>query len=57
MSKKPINPEERKVKFTISINPKIFEALSKFQTNKSKYIEWLIYKDLLRKKHVKETVL
>lgn len=57
MSKKSINPDERKIKFTISINPKLFMSLSEYQTNKSKYIEWLIYKDLLKQKKINQIIL
>ncbi len=35
-----------KVKISISIDRKLDEIINEEFTNKSKYIEWLIYKDL-----------
>ena len=43
MSKKPLPTEERKVKFTISICPKLYAELNKL-SNKSKYIESVLEK-------------
>lgn len=57
MSKKSLKPEERKIKFTISISPKIFNKINETQSNKSKYIEWLIYNDLKHKNIIKNIIL
>lgn len=57
MSKKPLKPNERKVKFTISINPKLFTKINTSQSNKSKYIEWLIYSDLKNKGQIKDIMI
>lgn len=37
-----------KVKVSISIDRKLDEIISEEFTNKSKYIEWLIYQDLTK---------
>ena len=57
MSKKALKPEERKIKFTISINPKVFNKMNINQSNKSKYIEWLVYNDLKNKSQIKDMIL
>ena len=48
MSKKPINPEERKIKFSVTINPLLFNKIDELYKNKSKYVESLIYADLIK---------
>ena len=40
--------EKTKKNFTVSMNRKIFNIVDEKFTNKSKYIEWLIYQDLLK---------
>jgi hypothetical protein len=50
MSKKPINPEERKIKFSVTINPLLFNKIDELYNNKSKYVESLIYADLIKNK-------
>jgi hypothetical protein len=55
MSKKKLPDGERKEKFTISINPELFKIVDESISNKSKYIEKLIYKDLLKNKKIDET--
>jgi hypothetical protein len=43
---------------TIGINKKLFNILEENITNKSKYIEWLIYQDLLKNnKDVKKIII
>lgn len=37
---------KKKVKISISIDRKLDEIINEEFTNKSKYIEWLIYQDL-----------
>jgi hypothetical protein len=46
MSRKKIKPENKKIKFSITIDPILFNELNKLYDNKSKYIEKLIEKDL-----------
>lgn len=48
MSKKPINPEDRKIKFSVTINPLLFNKIDELYKNKSKYVESLIYADLIK---------
>lgn len=49
MSKKQLSPEERKVKFSVTIDPILFNKLNEIITNKSKYVEELIRKDLKKR--------
>jgi len=55
--RKKLNPEEKRVTIAISINPKISKKLTQLYKNKSKHVEWLIYKDLLVNNHIKEMPL
>lgn len=48
MSRKHLKPEECKIKFSITINPLLFNKMDEIHNNKSKYVERLIYKDLLK---------
>ena len=58
MSKKPIKPEERKTKFSVTINPHLFSKIDELYNNKSKYVESLIYADLVKNKLIdKDTTL
>lgn len=50
MSRKKIPLNSKKIKFSITINPILFEKINILEFNKSKYIEGLIYADLLSKK-------
>ena len=52
--RKKLNIEEKKRKISFTICPLLFDALDKNFKNKSKYIEKLIYLDLLRKKIIEE---
>lgn len=54
MSKEKLPDGEKKEKLTVSINPELFKTITESVTNKSKYIEKLIYKDLLQKKQISE---
>jgi len=53
MSKKSINPNERKAKFSVTINPVLFKKVEQLYQNKSKYVEKLITVDLVKNKHLK----
>jgi len=50
MSREKLKPEELKIKLSIRINPKLFKSIIDTYPNRSKYIEWLIYQDLLNNK-------
>ena len=52
MSKKPINPEDRKTKISVTINPILFSKIEELYPNKSKYVEKLIVADLIKNKHL-----
>jgi hypothetical protein len=54
MSRKELSNEDRKIKFSVTVNPILFNKIDKLQNNKSKYIEKLIYKDLLMNKQINE---
>lgn len=46
MKRKIMESNKTKVKVSISIDRKLDEIINEEFTNKSKYIEWLIYQDL-----------
>jgi hypothetical protein len=54
MSRKELIETDRKIKFSVTINPVLFNKIDELQNNKSKYIEKLIYKDLLTNKQINE---
>jgi len=47
MSRKKLKDDELKVKLSIRINQKLFKIMTENMTNKSKYIERLVFNDLL----------
>ena len=57
MSRKKLKPEELKVKLSIRINSELSNVITKLISNKSKYIEYLIYLDLKNKGEVREIML
>lgn len=48
--RKKMGIQEKKKKFTISLNPDLSNILDSHKQNRSKYIERLIYLDLLKNK-------
>lgn len=42
MARKLMKPENRKIKFSITINPEINNRLEELKINKSKLINWLL---------------
>lgn len=52
MSRKKIPLKNKKIKFSITINPDLFNKIDFLEINKSKYIENLIYLDLLNSKRI-----
>lgn len=56
MSKKPIKPEDRKTKFSVTINPVLFSKMDALYQNKSKYVEELILADMIKKGNYGEKI-
>lgn len=54
MGRRKLPKEEKKEKFTVTIKPELFKAVMVSNLNASKYIEKLIYQDLLSKKLIDE---
>ena len=44
--RKKLKPEDKKVKLTITVDPKLAEVVTQTKSNISKYVEHLIYVDL-----------
>jgi len=55
--RRKLTKTEKKVTMAITINPLLYKIISEEYTNKSKHVEWLIYKDLLKNNKVKEMPL
>ena len=55
--RKKLNEEEKRVTIAITINPLLDKKLTELYKNKSKQVEWLIYQDLLKNKHITEMPL
>jgi hypothetical protein len=49
-----IEDEKKKVKVSITLNPELDKIMGELHRNKSKYIEHLIYKDLLKNNKINE---
>jgi hypothetical protein len=49
-----LNNEEKKVKISITINPDLVKIITNNYKNKSKYIEKLVYHNLILNKHINE---
>lgn len=56
MSRESLKPEERKTKFSVTINPILFNKIDNLYNNKSKYVERLIYNDLLKNKEIDKNI-
>jgi len=41
--------QKTKTKITISVDKKLNDIMMEILSNKSKYVEWLIYQDMLKK--------
>ena len=52
--RKKLSVDEKKVSVTLTLNPMIIKKVDELYNNKSKYVEKLIYKDLLINKHIDE---
>ena len=55
--RKKLNNEDKRPTISITINPILAIKIEELKPNKSKYIEWLIYQDLLKNKHIDETFI
>lgn len=49
MPRRTLPIKEKKQKLTVTINPELFNTISQSKSNMSKYIEKLVYEDLLAK--------
>jgi hypothetical protein len=45
-----LDEEEKKEKLSISVSRELMKVVNLKEKNKSKYIEWLIYQDLVKNK-------
>lgn len=52
MPRRKLSTDEKKEKLTVSISPELFKNISNSKSNISKYVEKLIYQDLLSKKQI-----
>ena len=52
-----LNPNERKKKLTVTLNPNVYIKLHGLHNNISKYVEWLIYQDLRKTNNIDEMPL
>lgn len=57
MSRESLLPEERKIKFSVTINPILFNKIDEIEHNKSKYVERLIYMDLIKNNKIDKNIL
>ena len=55
--RKKLNIEEKKVNVCLTINPTIMKVINKHYSNKSKYIEHVLYQDLLNKNQIENDLL
>ncbi len=57
MSRSKLVQEEKKVNTTVTLNPAIYNKINELQNNKSKYIERLIYNDLVKNNHLDKDMI
>jgi hypothetical protein len=50
--RKKLNESDKKVKLTTTINPKLYNIIYNRETNLSKYIEKLVYNDLIKNNEI-----
>ena len=55
--RKKLNIEEKRVTVCVSINPIIMKVIDNLHNNKSKYIEHVLYQDLLKKNQIEKDLL
>lgn len=52
--RKKLTVDEKKVSVTLTLNPMLIKKVDELCNNKSKYVERLIYNDLLKKNKIDE---
>jgi flagellar biosynthesis/type III secretory pathway protein FliH len=57
MSREKLKPEELKIKLSIRIHPELFKIITDNYSNKSKYLERLVYEDLLTNNKIDKNIL
>ena len=57
MSRKKLKPEELKIKLSIRLHPELFKLITEEYPNKSKYLEHLVYEDLLKNNKINKNIL
>lgn len=57
MGRKTLNKKDRKDKISVSLNKILSNKINKLYTNKSKYIERLVYQDLLKNNEINENFI
>ncbi len=57
MSRKKLKPEELKIKLSIRLHPELFNIISENYSNNSKYLERLVYQDLLKNNKINDNIL
>ena len=57
MSRKKLKPEELKIKLSIRLNQDLFKLIQENYSNKSKYLEWLVYQDLLKNNKINKNFI
>ena len=55
--RKKLKPSDRKTKLTCTIHPLLFKKINELNSNVSKYVENLIYKDLRKNNNIDEILL
>jgi hypothetical protein len=57
MGRKKLNDDEKKDKLSITMNIEVCKAAKEYKSNMSKYIEYLVYKDLRKNNKIDEIIL
>ena len=57
MGRKKLNEENKKDRFSITLNKELSEKVRELKPNTSKYIEWLIYQDLKKNNQIDENFM
>jgi hypothetical protein len=52
-----IEEEKKKEKLSISVSRELMKVVDENQKNRSKYIEWLIYQDLVKNNLIDSSVM
>lgn len=57
MGRKKLDEENKKDRFSITLNKELSEKVRELKPNTSKYIEWLIYQDLKKNNEIDENFM